>query len=340
MTNSHDDMIEFYKDAVRISTDERGRLDTARDTCVGGVSKGLTDKGGPQIRKFVEQGSFAMRTVVQHPENDYDIDNGVVFDRDALKRSNGTDMAPRAARQLIADSFKDERFKKDPEVKTNCVRFNYAAGYHVDMPVYRRIVPALFGDAYLEIASGDEWKTSKAQEVTTWFNDAVESKSPDTKNDGQMRRMVCLLKAVSKTRSTYDANWPSGFILSVLTHDKYVGDDRDDVAFVKLLRAIVARLKVYTHVKHPKLDKYLAQEGDASMIFMREKLAGFEAKFAELEADCSPGRALVLWGQIFNNQDWFEKRNAERIASIGISGGGAAAGAAAYERPKDANRWG
>ncbi len=79
-----------------------------------------------------------METVVQHEDSKYDIDYGIIFAKESLVGERGADKAPRAARQMVADAFKDKRFDSNPIVKTNCVRFPYAAGYHVDMPVYRQ----------------------------------------------------------------------------------------------------------------------------------------------------------------------------------------------------------
>ncbi len=204
-------------------------MKTARDTCANNVENGLTKNGDPAPVGFQIQGSFAMETVVQHADNKYDIDYGIVFRKESLVGQR-VDKAPRAARQMVADAFKDKRFDSDPIVKTKCVRFPYAAGYHVDMPVYRQSTN-IWGATIWEIASGDSWVESRPKAVTKWFDDAVTEKSPDTNNDGQMRRIVCLLKAVEKTRVSY--NWPSGFIVSVLVKDKYVSDQRDDVSFIK-----------------------------------------------------------------------------------------------------------
>ena len=277
-----------------------------------------------------------MDTVVEHPENDYDIDHGIVFAKTALVGPRGADKSPRGARQMVADAFKDGRFDSDPQVKANCVRFPYAAGYHVDMPVYRSAKDWL-GATYYEIASGDEWKRSDPEAVTKWFKDAVKAKSPNMSDDGQMRRVVCLLKAVEKTRSSY--NWPSGLIVSVLVKDRYLSDDRDDVSFIRTIRSIVSRLKVDTSLRHPVVDESLAETGDAAVVWMRDKLAAFEAKFVELEdKECSRGRAMQLWDQIFG-AGWFSKRLAEKAATIGFTATSAAA-SAPYQRPPGANRWG
>jgi len=336
MTNCHSDLLKFYKDEVRLQDNSRESLETARTTCTNNVTSGLEQNNEPSPKEFVSQGSFAMETVVEHPDQDYDIDHGIVFAKSALVGPRGADKTPRDARQMVADAFKDKRFDSEPKVKKNCVRFPYAAGYHVDMPVYRTATDWL-GATYYEIASGDEWKKSDPKAVTKWFKDAVKAKSPNMTDGGQMRRVVCLLKAVEKTRESY--NWPSGFIVSVLVKDHYVSDERDDVSFIKTIRAIVSRLNSYTSVRHPVVDENLADAGDTAVVWMRDKLADFEAKFKELEEpDCTRKRAMQLWDQVFGTK-WFSDRLQENAATLGFTAATVAA-STPYRRPDDGNRWG
>jgi hypothetical protein len=338
MIDCHNDLLTFYKKQVRLDTFSKESLKTARDTCSNNVKSGLAKNGDPAPIGFVLQGSFAMEAVVQHSDYKYDIDYGIVFSKESLVGLRGADKTPRDARQMVANAFKDKRFDSEPIVKTNCVRFPYAAGYHVDMPVYRES-KNLWGTVVWEIASGDNWVESKPKGVTAWFEAAVTAQSPDAKDDGQMRRMTCLLKAVEKTRVSY--NWPSGFIVSVLVKDKYVSDERDDIAFIKTIRAIVRRLNEYTSVDHPVVGGKLAQENDTAVCWMRDKLADFDAKFKELEEpECSPGHAMKIWDDIFGT-DWFIERSKEAADKIGFGIPVAAVAApSAFSRPPDAGRYG
>ena len=65
-----------------------------------------------------------MHTLNQHPDNEYDIDTGVVFAADALPTT------ALAARQLIADALRATggAFSKEPEARTNAVTVWYAEG--------------------------------------------------------------------------------------------------------------------------------------------------------------------------------------------------------------------
>src|SRR6516165_8327667 len=93
----------------------------------------------------------------------------------------------------------------DPQRFDNCVRVYYAKGYHVDMPVYRRIVYRdARGDLYYyhELASTD-WKRSDARHVNEWFERENNGKSPDTINGRQLRRIVRQVKKFARSRESW-----------------------------------------------------------------------------------------------------------------------------------------
>src|SRR5205807_1866754 len=133
---------------------------------------------------FASQGSYEMRTMIQHPEKDYDVDDGVYFDKGDLRGSNGGEKSALQARQMVRDAVDDDSFKKRPEARKNCVRVYYNAGYHVDIPVYRRVVTKDWSgreQVHYELASS-EWKRSDARDVTKWFKDENRRQSPDQTN--------------------------------------------------------------------------------------------------------------------------------------------------------------
>ena len=61
-------------------------------------------------------------------------------DEEDLVGERGAEMTSLQARQMVRDAVDDGKFKQAPEVRSNCVRVLYEAGYHVDLPVYRRVV--------------------------------------------------------------------------------------------------------------------------------------------------------------------------------------------------------
>ncbi len=125
----------FYNKHVRLTKEEVKNLAGYRDANKNRLENGLKKKELPLPARHINQGSYAMRTINQHPNNDYDIDVGVVFKKEDLVGSQGGDKTALEARKMVCDAVQDDKFKKPPEVRNNCVRVHYNEGYHVDMPV-------------------------------------------------------------------------------------------------------------------------------------------------------------------------------------------------------------
>ena len=120
--------------------------------------------------------------------------------------------------------------------------------YHVDLPVYR--IRATDGE--YELASGDEWRVSRAADVEQWFYDANAAKSPDLENGRQFRRVTRVAKKFARSRVSWKADIARGFTVTKLVEECYVSDaQREDVAFRETLNAIHGRLKENLGVGHP-----------------------------------------------------------------------------------------
>lgn len=250
--NANKHLLSFHD--VRVVVDEatlsvaRNRRTANRDR----LEKGLDAAEEPQPIEHVPQGSYAMRTMVKAESETSDIDDGVVFDRAALKGSRGGDRSANGAKEMVrAAVAASDSFKTPPEVRGNCVRVYYADGFHVDMPVYREYEDN--GTIVKELASTGSWKASAPEDITEWFKGQVHAKSPDETNGRQMRRMVRLLKAWTKSRASW--SMPTGFILTVLVDEVYYLNtawlDRDDLALLTVMRYIRSRLQINERVYRP-----------------------------------------------------------------------------------------
>src|SRR5690349_12470599 len=87
---------------------------------------------------FIPQGSMAINTTIQAEDFGYDIDDGVWFYAEDLKKKDGTEMTAKETQEMVRDALKDSKFNKQPEIHQNCVRVFYAEGHHVDVPAYRK----------------------------------------------------------------------------------------------------------------------------------------------------------------------------------------------------------
>ncbi len=110
----------------------RDRRDANRDR----LKKGLKSNNKPAPREFVKQGSYAMKTMVQHPDKDYDIDDGVYFNKEDLVGDRGAEMSGLQARQMVRDALDDGSFKTPPEV------WVFRAKSSTDSGANRPLIPA------------------------------------------------------------------------------------------------------------------------------------------------------------------------------------------------------
>ncbi|QOJ33824.1 MAG: hypothetical protein HRU82_02165 [Nitrospira sp.] len=306
MPDCSHELLTFHDEKVRLSEAVQEKLRDHRNTNRERVSNGLKASHGLTPTSFLIQGSYDMETIIQQPKSDYDIDDGVIFSADDLHGSQGGQWTPLQVRQVVCQAVQDSRFKKEPEVRTNCVRVYYEEGHNVDIPVYRQMI-SILGATYLELASV-EWRQSNPKAVTEWFDAQVQTHSPDEEGKKQqLRRQVRLLKAFAKSRESW--NMPSGFILSVLASEKYHAlAGREDVSFYETIRGIHARLEWDLTVRHPVVDEALTKTAeDASMVELRTQLKQALEWLAILhDRDCTKKAALQAWGKVFNT-NFFNK---------------------------------
>ena len=300
------EMTKYHNVKVRLSEEEKTKLRDYRDTNLERLSKGLDKNGDPAYIDNISQGSYAMHTINQHPDNDYDIDVGIIFDREDLKGSQGADKTALDARKMVCNAMQDDRFNTPPEVLKNCVRVYYEEGHHVDMPVYRRYKDDN-GNIIQELASSD-WEESDPEAITNWYNNAVIDKSPDTANGRQMRRVTRLVKKWARSRSSW--NMPSGFIISVLVDEKYISKEgRDDEALYETLKAIRNRLLWNKQVYNPVNGDLISDGKEAQLQKMYDELnkALNEILYVLEKVDCSFEDAMNAWSKFFND-DFFKEQ--------------------------------
>lgn len=310
----HGDMSSFHSEKVTLPRSEQKDMRERRDNGRSRLEKGLDTAGHPQPRKVRSQGSYQMRTMVQDPDCDYDIDDGAYFDQADLKDEDGVALTPLAARQRVCDALKwDGRFSQSAEVKGNCVRQPYAVGYHIDVPVYR-IVEEKDWEGNVtekyELASGDEWVRSDARKVTKWFNDLVPELNQGEADGSQMRRVTKLTKKFAR-RAGWKTQTTSGITITKLVVDHFSSSpSRDDKALRDTWKAIHAALVVTTCVEHPVNANNLAEAGDEKVSFLRDCLKEALDDLLVLDsADCTRADAREAWDTVFDTSYFSDRPN-------------------------------
>jgi len=310
------DVRAYHDQDVTLPKTEQDAMRDRRNSNRTRLRDGLAKAGKPKPIEFVKQGSYAMRTMCRDPDNDYDIDDGVYFHKDDLVGDRGAEMTSLQARQMVRDAVDDGRFKRAPEVRSNCVRVFYEKGYHVDLPVYRRVVTeTVFGDeVHYELAASSGWKRSDARDVSDWYEDERASSA-----DGvQLRRINRDLKKFARSRYSWRASILSGFGISVLTTEKFRCADREDRALYDTMVAIRDRLSWNLQVAHPVTpgDYITSGPDDAKARCFREKLTeAIDTLAALFDPDCTREKALKCWDKVFATIFFSERLEEEQRAS-------------------------
>ncbi|MGU3779200.1 cyclic GMP-AMP synthase DncV-like nucleotidyltransferase [Burkholderia metallica] len=308
MFDCHKEMSSFHGEEVTLTQTQRNEMRERRNNGRTRLESGLERDGHP-LPDHHSQGSYAMHTMVQDDDNEYDIDDGAYFKEGDLADANGNSLTPRQAKDRVRDALaQDKRMANDAEVHRNCVRQPYPQGYHIDIPVYRTIVET---DAHgrqtekYELASENTWEVSDAREVTRWFKDQV-SKAGD--NAKQLRKVVRLTKFYARSRKAWKERTGSGITITRLVCDEFAAvKDRDDQSLRDTWKRIHARLLRSLRVEHPVGETPLAKEGDEKVAFLRDKLQEALDDLLVLDNDPTRGEARAAWDKVFDT-DFFCKQ--------------------------------
>ena len=294
-----------------------------RDSNRRRLKPGLGRDEEPKPVDYRSQGSYAMRTMVQQPDKDYDVDDGVYFNIDQLKGPRGGDRSASDVKEMVRKALHDDTFDRPPEKLKNCVRVYYKAGYHVDVPVYRRIVDENeWGEEETRIElAGADWKVSDPLTVTDWFLDTNKELSPDSDNGGQLRRLVRLLKAFARSRPSWRDHIATGFMITKLVVEKYSANAaREDVALYDTMVAIRNRLSWDLEIKHPTVAGEMLTKGsdDSRARFLRDKLDWAIGELAALfEWNCSREHALKAWNKVFTTEFFIDRLETDKVEGRG-----------------------
>ena len=191
MYDLHKKLKKYHDDHVRLGQTEQSELAGYRDTNLGRLNSGLdklSEEDGVAYAHpawHCDQGGYAMSTLNQHPDKDYDLDEGIVFRRDDLP-AGALD-----ARKRIAAAMKKGggNFAKDPEARTNAVTVWYAEGYHIDLAIYREYVDSL-GFTVIEHA-GAEWIARKPRESPSGLLNVWQRSAHPKITGPRLRRVNC-----------------------------------------------------------------------------------------------------------------------------------------------------
>lgn len=239
MANNHD-QFKAFNDIITLNGSRKETLKGNRKAIRERITKYFKDNHPDDIQpKYHSQGSFAMNTIL-NPINDsdstdslvaFDLDDGVYFISD--KNNNDDRLSVTTYHNRVYKAV-EKHTSLGATDKTTCVRVEYAAGHHIDLPIYfkrKDFKPTL-------AHKSKDWIDSDPKEFYEWFN-------AKAKQNQQLRRIVRFLKAWSDYCNSQNPSvkMPSGFILTILAVNNFVANERDDVAMKDVLMNMNKNLK-------------------------------------------------------------------------------------------------
>lgn len=291
---------KYYREKVVLSELEQNKLREKRKLNVKRLKKGIEKYNEDKTTSYKIsedriQGSMAMHTVVQNDEDDYDIDVGIVFEKDNLEN-----LGPQATRNMVANALKKEtwQFTEPPEVKTSCVRIKYSEGYHVDFAIYRRFKQYEYQDDYDYEHAGSEWSTRDLKALEEWFKDEIKLKGD------VLRKIIRLSKTFCRSRESWKY-MPSGLVQTVICAECIdLNYERLDEIFYYTMKNIIQRLDENLEVLAPVDNHRPLITREVDYIRARNWKNRLENKLEELDklfdSDCNESEALETWSEFFN----------------------------------------
>ena len=231
------EMRKFYRTKIVLPQSEQKSLIEKKDLNLTRLKDGLSEYNEENSTDYkivdsVVQGSVAMQTVIQAEENNYDIDVGIVFNKANLPAPTTSENNTTTVKNIVYSALlkKASVFKTPPEKRTNCIRVQYASGYHIDFAIYRREKNEQ--GEYIHEHCGSDWSYRNPRAITKWF------KERDKVHKFDLKRVVRLLKAYLKQ----DASWnvPGGLIQSVIADECITVSDRlDQMLYIRLALLLI-----------------------------------------------------------------------------------------------------
>ncbi len=236
MANCHDVFQKFYE-AIKLDKSKRDNLESGKNALREKIRKHFKEEKKAAPPKFHTQGSYAMGTIINPVDGEYDIDDGIYLQN--LEQDKSKWPEPETVHQWILDAV-DDHTKDKPVDKRTCVRVIYAGEYHIDLPIYCMHE----GKPYLAEKGEAGWHVSDPKGITNWFMDELVQKGD------QLKRVVCYFKAWADAKPK-SPSLPSGLVLTVLAAEGFQGDIRDDVSYAQTISSVLTRLNISTVIKNP-----------------------------------------------------------------------------------------
>lgn len=225
MANLQNQFLEFYNE-LQITTTKKQKLIVSHNNLRAKIKKHFKEKHPEYLPLFYIQGSYKMGTTIRTRDDECDLDDGCYF----IPKPNVT----AATLQNWVFEAVVGTVDATPIQKNKCIRVNYTAGYHIDIPVYRK-ESSSGNNEHPELAIRSKgYEPSDPREIVEWFN-------KKKKKNQVLVRLVSYLKSWCDTVRGF---MPPGIAMTILAaNNQKKHDERDDIALRDTLKSMYSALQ-------------------------------------------------------------------------------------------------
>lgn len=297
------DKFKTFHDQIALTAGKKESLRKSRNAIRDRIRKYFRDTLKVALPKFHGQGSYAMGTIVNPLDDEFDIDDGVYLQH-LDEKDNGAWPTPETVHRWLVNAT-DGPTKEKPIDKQTCVRVRYAGQYHVDLPSYAE----LNNKYMLAEKSAKGWHNSDPLALTVSFKSQVKEKGE------RLHRIVRYLKAWADFQSGRRGKMPSGLILTVLAAQNFHTDDRDDVSLADTAKSISGSV-------HPVFCVYNPVDSDEELTarLTNEQKLRFQEAISDLTYDGAKAvethdrhEASKLWRKQFGDRFSVIEKGADEV---------------------------
>lgn len=287
MADCHDLFQKFYGE-ISISTTQRSTLQKSRNAIRSRTRKYFKEEFKVKVPKFFQQGSFALKTVINPLDGEYDLDDGVYLQHLEDDRSDWP--ATETVHSQVFEAIENHT-GQDAKDKKNCIRIIYAGDHHIDLPVY------CFSnnDLYFARKGEDQWIQSDPKAFSDWFLKTLNCSGE------QMRSCVKYLKAWKDFKN----GDLTGIMLTILVGQNYVGSEqRDDLSLSHTVSKIIQQLKSERTIYNPVdySENLLSEWSDSKIDRAIEVLERLTGKAKEANDTTDKELASKKWVSVFGDR--------------------------------------
>ncbi len=273
-----------YLEQITLSSDQENSLRRSREALAEKIKDSFHEHGRPNLR-FVQQGSFDMRTIIVPIDDDgeYDLDYGVYLQGyDDLEEKWPS---PFTVHRWIIDAVKDHT-QTEPENKNTCVRVIFKKQYHIDLPSY---IETDYKCKLSHLRKG--WIQSQPKDITNWFQAQIKEKGED------LRNVVKILKGWADFQEQRRGKMPSGLVLTILAANNYVQCDRLDECVFRTVLKIMESVRLCVQVANPTDPRELVSDrlSDAVKSRFQEAIQDFYENLKKAYLESSLSNSCDLW---------------------------------------------